>query len=85
MGTFQGAQGQPTSQSVVGSDRNATSSEIIRLSSLRIRLKKSHTKIKALKLVSHWDATISRLVGAKGLRHKRDFLPFFTLRSHWTL
>ena len=29
--------------------------------------------------------TISRLVGDKGLRHKRDFLPFFTLRSNWTL
>ena len=37
------------------------------------------------KLVSHWDATTSRLVGDKGLRYKRDFLPFFTLRSHWTL
>ena len=36
-------------------------------------------------LVSHWDATILRLVGDKGLRYKRDFLPFFTLRSHWTL
>ena len=48
-------------------------------------------KIKALltyllKLVSaHWDATISRLVGDKGLRYKRIFLPFFTLWSHWTL
>ena len=38
-----------------------------------------------LKLVFHWDATISRLVGDKGLRYERDFLPFFTLRSHWTL
>ena len=38
-----------------------------------------------LKLVSHWDATSSRLVGDKGLRYKRDFLPFLTLRSHWTL
>ena len=37
-----------------------------------------------LKLVSHWAATISGLVGDKGLRYKRDFLPFFTLRSHWT-
>ena len=36
-------------------------------------------------LVSHWDATISRLVGDKGLPYKIDFLPFFTLRSHWTL
>ena len=35
-----------------------------------------------IKLVSHWDATILRLVGDKGLRYKRDFLP---LRSHWTL
>ena len=33
-----------------------------------------------VKLVSHWEATISRLVGDKGLRYKRDFLPFFTLR-----
>ena len=32
-----------------------------------------------IKLVSHWDAT----VGDKGLRYKRDFLQFFTLRSHW--
>ena len=38
-----------------------------------------------LKLVSHWEATISRLVGDKGLRYKRNFLTFFTLRSHWTL
>ena len=38
-----------------------------------------------IKLVSHWDPTTSRLVGDKGLRYKRDFLPFFTLRSHWTL
>ena len=38
-----------------------------------------------LKLVSLWDATISRLVGDKGLRYKRDFLPFFRLRSYWTL
>ena len=29
-----------------------------------------------LKLVSHWNVTILRLVGEKGLRHKRDFLPF---------
>ena len=36
-------------------------------------------------IVSHWDATISRLVGDKGLRYKCDFLPFVTLRSHWTL
>ena len=38
-----------------------------------------------LKLVSHWDATISRLVGDNGLLYKNDFLPFFILRSHWTL
>ena len=35
-----------------------------------------------LKLVSHWDATISRLVGDKGLRYKRDFLPFFSHCGH---
>ena len=38
-----------------------------------------------VKLLSHWDTTISRLVGDKGLRYKHEFLPFFTLRSHWTL
>ena len=38
----------------------------------------------ALKLVSHWDATISRLVRDKGMRYKYHFLQFFTLRSHWT-
>ena len=37
------------------------------------------------KTVSHLDATISGLVGDKGLGYKHDFLPFFRLRSHWTL
>ena len=39
------------------------------------------TKAQILKLVSHWDAKILRLVADKGLQYKCDF---FTLRSHWT-
>ena len=37
------------------------------------------------KLVSHWNATNSRLVGDNALRYKRDFLTIFTLRSYWKL
>ena len=65
---------------------NLFSSFVVALLTInQLILDKGCRQTKYLKLVSHWDATISRLVGDKGLRYKRDFLPFFTLRSHWAL